>query len=105
MTFAVAYRSGGTRDCKWTRVGDRFASKAIAKETAEKIERMGFKALVYTTAELDSLGLPIGWEPGSINHETDTVTSVSDGHGVCLQTHHVKDALLFPRVLMSALEV
>ena len=60
-TYTVAYRTGGTEYCTWRRTLP-FATKKLAYHKREEIETMGYKALVFKTAELNKIGLPEGWE-------------------------------------------
>lgn len=71
-SYTVAYRSGGTHRCYWRRVLVRFTQQGAA-DMQETIERSGFKALVYKTASLDAIGLPIGWESGLVDYERDEI--------------------------------
>lgn len=57
-TFTVIYRTGGTENFKWNRVGERYSDRASARESADGLERMGYPALVHDTKLLDSIGLP-----------------------------------------------
>ena len=58
QTFTVIYRTGGTENFKWNRVGERYPDRASAKESAASLERMGYPSLVHDTKLLDSIGLP-----------------------------------------------
>ena len=65
MTYTVVYRTGDPADCKWHQclpVADR--PEANAHRGA--LELAGIKALVKTTAEVASIGLPEGWVYGSV---------------------------------------
>jgi hypothetical protein len=62
QTFTIAYRSGGTSNCVWTRVLEVYPTREAAQVLVAEIERGGRKALIYKTALLDSIGLPQGWE-------------------------------------------
>jgi hypothetical protein len=59
-TYTVVYRTGGTLRCEWHRVAD--TSHAIALKDQAEIERMGYKALIFDTEQLNAVGLPEGWE-------------------------------------------
>ncbi len=85
-TYAVVYRSGGTHNCHWRRVFGRYTTRESAG-MVESIERGGRKALVFTTAQLDAVGLPIGWEPGSVSYDNDHI-SIS-----AFETHHIKESI------------
>lgn len=58
QTFTVIYRTGGTENFKWNRVGERYPDRASAKESAAGLERMGYPSLVHDTKLLDAIGLP-----------------------------------------------
>ena len=85
MKFAVAYRSGGTHDCRWSSVTDLYPTHAAAQSVADEIEKAGRKALVYKATELDRVDLPVGWEPGAVNYDTDTILFGA------YQTRHIKN--------------
>ena len=57
-TFTVIYRTGGTENFKWNRVGERYSDRTSAEESADGLERMGYPSLVHDTKLLDSIGLP-----------------------------------------------
>lgn len=87
MTYAIVYRTGGTHNCTWQRVFEGHADVASANAQAAALERMGYKALVMPTAQLDAIGLPIGWTPAHVDHERDTIVVRSH------DTLHVKARL------------
>jgi hypothetical protein len=87
MTYSIVYRAGGTDRCSWRRVGYAFADVASANAFASDTERAGYKALVMPTAQLDAIGLPIGWTPAHVDHERDTIVVRSH------DTLHVKARL------------
>ena len=60
-SFTVVYRTGGTENCQWRRTS-ALSSKEAARDLANLNERMGYKSLVFKTGDLDSLGMPTGWE-------------------------------------------
>jgi hypothetical protein len=60
--FALVYRTGGKLSCKWNRVLENFETRQAAEEAATKIEKMGYKTLIFKRGMLDSIGLPEGWE-------------------------------------------
>jgi hypothetical protein len=66
QTFTIAYRSGGTSNCVWTRVLEVYGSHAEARAAADDIERMGYKVLIYKTDSLNAIGLPIGWDAQTV---------------------------------------
>ncbi len=63
VSFTVAYRTGGRLNCTWRRTL-AFATREEARQAAADTERMGYKALVFETAKLDAIGLPVGWCSG-----------------------------------------
>jgi hypothetical protein len=73
-TYFIAYRSGGNRVCKWTQVLEQYKTHQQALEKAQDIERGGYKTRIFTGRELEVIGLPIGWEAGCVNWETDKIT-------------------------------
>ena len=60
-TFTVVYRTGGTENCTWRRTM-AYATREEARESAASVERMGYKALVHKTHEIDAIGMPEGWD-------------------------------------------
>ncbi len=71
-SFSVAYRTGGPALCQWRRVYETFPTREAARACAERTERMGYKSNIYKTAELDRIGLPVGWD-SSCNQEAGKV--------------------------------
>lgn len=61
-TFSVAYRKGGTAQFSWNRVLEVYATREAANASAQDLGKMGYKSIVYKTADLDSIGLPDTWE-------------------------------------------
>ncbi len=72
MSYSVVYRTGGTDHCEWLRVLDIF-NYDKAKLKAQEIEKMGYKSFVHDTHFLDSVGMPVGWEPQSVDWDKDFV--------------------------------
>lgn len=60
--FTVIYRRGGPAACSWHRVSLTFPTREEANDLAAEIERMGYKALVHETRQLDLVGMPQGWD-------------------------------------------
>lgn len=60
--YTVVYRTGGTLNAKWHRTNVNEADKAVAEQKRFEVEAMGYKALVFTVAALDAIGLPEGHE-------------------------------------------
>ena len=56
--FAVIYRTGGTENFKWNRVGERYPDRQSAIKSTEELSKMGYPALVHDAKLLDSIGLP-----------------------------------------------
>jgi hypothetical protein len=73
-TWTVVYRAGGTQNCTWTRILERYVTEDDALAKQQQIEREGYKALVYVTAMLDEIGLPIGWSPQLVDFSKDEIT-------------------------------
>jgi len=61
MSYTVIYRTGGTENFKWHKCVP-VGSHADAEEQKQEIERMGYKAIVHKTAEIESIGLPETYE-------------------------------------------
>lgn len=61
-TFTVIYRTGGPERCEWRDVWIAYGTRAAAAEGAAKIEAMGYKTLIFDTATLAAVGMPVGWE-------------------------------------------
>jgi len=74
MTYEVIYRTGGTHYCTWRKVLNKCTDRSEALQVAKDLERQGYHALVRTTKELESIGLPVGWEYGAVDWENDEVT-------------------------------
>ena len=72
-TFSVAYRTGGTARCIWKRTYTQHATISAAMVEIDAIERMGYKALWYPTSQLDSIGVPEGWDADSAVSEGGAV--------------------------------
>jgi len=64
-TWTVVYRTGGTARCAWHRVLDSYPNETSARSKASEIERMGYRALVFITRQLDAIGMPEGWDSDS----------------------------------------
>lgn len=60
-SFTVVYRTGGSKRCTWHRT-KTYPTREAANGAAAEIERMGYKALVHVTRQLDLLGMPVGWD-------------------------------------------
>jgi len=58
QTYTVIYRTGGTENFKWNRVGERYPDRSSAQKSADGLERMGYPSLVHDTKLLDAIGLP-----------------------------------------------
>lgn len=66
-TFTVVYRTGGKLNCEWKRTIP-FPLQDEAKKVGREIERGGRKALIFDTAQLNSIGMPVGWDALSANY-------------------------------------
>ena len=73
MTYAVYYRTGGTHRCEWRALFDTCQTDKQSLDNIERLERMGYKALRVKTEWFESIGLPIGWEPSSVNWDKDQI--------------------------------
>jgi hypothetical protein len=73
MAYAIVYRTGGTKRCEWRKLFNVCQTLDQANANVERLERMGYKALRFETATLDAIGLPIGWEPKSVDFERDQI--------------------------------
>ena len=72
-TYYIAYRVGGTKLCTWRKVLEAYASHDEALEKAQEIERMGYKTRIFSYRELETVGLPIGWEAGLVKWDQDKI--------------------------------
>jgi hypothetical protein len=72
QTFTVIYRTGGTENFKWNRVGERYTNRTSAKESADGLERMGYPALIHDTKLLDAIGLPSTYSANDTTYEFET---------------------------------
>lgn len=61
--YTVVYRTGGTLNAKWHRTLVNEPVKRDAERVKFELEAMGYKALVFTVAALDAIGLPEGYAP------------------------------------------
>lgn len=86
-TFSLVYRSGGTQRCTWTRVLKTYADASAAQAAKAELEKGGFKALVFWTASLETVGLPVGWDEKTPIDYRD-VRYVRADNGTMLQTIH-----------------
>ena len=50
---------------------DQFHTREAAQAGADRVERAGYKAIVYKVSELDRIGLPVGWEAGLVDWDSD----------------------------------
>lgn len=73
MTYSVVYRTGGTQRCQWQKLFNTCQTIEQANANVERLERMGYKALRFETRVIDTIGLPIGWEPKSVDYARDTI--------------------------------
>ncbi len=64
-TWTVVYRTGGTALCQWRRVFDTYTDESAARKVAEEIERGGRCALVFISRQLETIGMPEGWDSSS----------------------------------------
>lgn len=60
--YVVVYRTGGTVNACWHRALVEHDTKEAAQQFAAEIERGGRRALVFTVAALDAVGLPEGYD-------------------------------------------
>jgi hypothetical protein len=73
-TYEIAYRIGGTASCKWRKVLAVYATHQEALAEALKIEQSGYKTRIYSTYELETIGLPIGWDYKLVKFDQDEIT-------------------------------
>lgn len=59
--------------CEWRKLWSTYACIDDANANVERLERMGYKALRFESNVLDTIGLPIGWEPKNVDFETDQI--------------------------------
>jgi hypothetical protein len=82
--FTVIYRIGGTHDCKWNRSFFKHDTIEAAREQANSIEGMGYKAIIRSDAEMQAIALPVGWSSDSVDWESDYIMVTNQ------TTHHIK---------------
>ncbi len=58
VKYTTAYRTGGTENFRWKRSFADGVSKEEAQQTKVELEAAGYKAYVYITSMLNSIGLP-----------------------------------------------
>lgn len=61
MPLTVVYRIGGTERCEWRRTTGQ-TSMTEAMDRKADLEQMGYKALIFKTAVLNTVGMPEGWD-------------------------------------------
>jgi hypothetical protein len=61
-TWTVYYRTGGTENFQWHRVGDVFASSDAARDKTEELRQMGYPAHYDRKDTIDAIGLPETFE-------------------------------------------
>lgn len=71
--YFVFYRQGGTEMCQWHRVLECYSSHHEARPKAQEIEHMGYKTIIMSQEEIESQGIPIGWNPGDVDFEYDYI--------------------------------
>lgn len=57
-TYSIIYRTGGTDNFKWHRVGERYTTPTLAYAKQSELEKMGYPSLVHDTEMIESIGLP-----------------------------------------------
>ena len=57
-TFTVIYRTGGTENFKWHKVLTLHRTKETAMADVKRIEKQGYKALMFDTDKLNAIGMP-----------------------------------------------
>lgn len=60
-SYTVIYRTGGTVNFEWKKCQPT-ADRAAAYAMRNDIEKMGYKALVHDTNQLEIIGLPSTYE-------------------------------------------
>lgn len=60
-SYTVIYRTGGRARCIWKRCAPVPTWREAEEQRAE-IERMGYRASIFDTDQLDRIGMPEGWE-------------------------------------------
>jgi hypothetical protein len=60
-TWTVIYRQGGTKRYRWVRTLD-VETEENAQSHVVGLEKMGYRALKVKTAQLETLGMPEGWD-------------------------------------------
>ena len=89
----VYYRAGGELKCSWRRVAGIYGAEK-AQEIASDLARMGYRAIIgHADVVSDSIGLPIGWDVKSVDHERDEITIERDQTGKMIATHWTSHTL------------
>lgn len=71
--YVIVYRTGGTHDCSWHRVLELWRREDDAKAAAFDLVMMGYKCLIKTADELETVGIPIGWDSNSVDPDKDDI--------------------------------
>jgi hypothetical protein len=82
--YSVVYRSGGTHRCFWTKVLTTYENAVAAFNESDRLLRAGYTSMVFLSDALEKIGLPIGWEAGSVDWKKDIVRISA------FQTYHEK---------------
>ena len=81
--YYIMYRTGGTDWCTWRRLNDRYGLEAARAKQDELM-------LVQSAEQLERIGMPYGWESGSVDWSNDEIKTEYDGRGLPWRTEHVK---------------
>ncbi len=60
--YTVIYRIGGPARFSWRRTFDQYRTMKAAIDKQREIERMGYKALIFDSDELNRHGMPTTWD-------------------------------------------
>jgi hypothetical protein len=71
-TWEVVWRAGDESACTWSRDPHKMSHDDADRLALRHIEA-GRKAMVISTRQLDTIGMPVGWEPGSVDWEQDVI--------------------------------
>jgi len=61
--WTVIYRTGGELDCTWKKCRPVATMQEAVSEKGSLL-RAGYKAIIHSTSQLGTIGLPEGWSYG-----------------------------------------
>ncbi len=64
-TYTIIYRTGGANNFQWHRI-DPLPTYREARAKEGEINQMGYTTLTHVTSELNSIGMPEGYDSHSV---------------------------------------